>query len=92
MATSNTSSRHGKHHEDKVNFGGMVTPQFKALAQLTASKCECTLMDLMMNGIRYYATEKGIMVDGEIAPEYKNVVECMAKVIRHKLEQKRKGI
>ena len=29
-------NRHGKHHPDKVQFGGMVSPEFKAIATLTA--------------------------------------------------------
>ena len=86
-----TTTRHGKHIEDKVQFGGMVTPEFKALAQLTASMCECSMMQLMMDGVTYYATSKGIMRNGKIVSEYKQTIEAMADIIRANLRNTRKG-
>lgn len=84
-------TRHGKHREEKVQFGGMVTPHFKALAQLTASRCGCSLMDLMMKGIEHYATLNGIMVNGQVSPEYREAVDSLADIIRVNLMNKRKG-
>lgn len=84
-------SRHGKHHPDKVQFGGMVSPEFKAIAQLTANKRPCSLMDLMQEGVYNLATRAGIMKDGKVAPEYKEAVDAMADIIRTSLARKRKA-
>lgn len=87
MATKD--NRHGKHRPDKVQFGGMVSPKFKAIAQLTASKKKCSLMALMANGVYTLATEVGIMRNGEVAPEYKEAIEAMADIIKTSLATKR---
>ncbi len=88
MATRN--SRHGKHHPDRVQFGGMVTPEFKAIAQLTANKLQCSLMELMKKGVDNLATGAGILKNGVIAPEYKLTIDSMADIIRDELQKKRK--
>ena len=82
-------NRHGKHREDKVNFGGMVTPEFKAFAQLVASKAKCGLMELMVRGINTIATEVGIMANGRVVPEYQDAIDAMAEIIRFNLAGKR---
>lgn len=82
-------NRHGKHHPDKVQFGGMVTPEFKAIAQLTASMTKCSLMELMQKGVYNLATGAGIMLGDEVAPAYKDTIEAMADIIKTKLAEKR---
>lgn len=84
-----STNRHGKHRQDKVNFGGMVTPEFKAFAQLVASKSGCGLMELMVRGINTIATEVGIMANGHIVPEYQDAINAMAEIIRVNLAEKR---
>lgn len=84
-------NRHGKHHEDKVQFGGMVTPEFKALAQLTASVSKCSMMDLMIHGINNIATGAGILKNGEVAPKYRDAIAALADIIRTSLSEKRKN-
>lgn len=79
------------HHPDKVQFGGMVTPEFKAVAQLTANKLKCSLMELMQRGVDNLATGAGILKDGQVTNKYKEAVDSMADIIRSKLSQKRKG-
>ena len=59
--TNKKNNRHGKHDPDKVQFGGMVSPEFKAIAQLTASKMKCTLMDLMQRGVYNIAMGAGMI-------------------------------
>ena len=82
-------NRHGKHHPDKVQFGGMVTPEFKAIAQLTASKTKCTLMELMQKGVYNLATGVGIMRGDEVVPAYKATIDAMADVIKTHLAERR---
>ena len=89
--TTTRATRHGKHHPDKVQFGGMVTPEFKAIAQLTANKMKCSLMELMQRGIDNLATEAGILKDGEIVKEHTKAIAAMADIIRIKLTSKRNG-
>lgn len=85
-------NRHGRHREELVQFGGMVEPEFKALAQLTASVCRCTLVDLMRTGVETIATSKGIMSNGQVLPEYEESIRALASVIRSKLNAKREGV
>lgn len=82
-------NRHGKHHPDKVQFGGMVSPEFKAIAQLTASKTKCSLMELMQRGVYNLAMGAGIMRGNKVAPEYREAVAAMADIIRTSLSAKR---
>ena len=84
-------SRHGKHHPDKVQFGGMVSPEFKAIAQLTASMLQCSLMELMQRGVDNLATGAGILRDGKVTPQYRGAVDAMADIIRTSLARKRKA-
>lgn len=84
------NNRHGKHHPDKVQFGGMVTPEFKAIAQLTASKTQCTLMELMQRGVYNLATGAGILRNDKVTPEYKEAVAALADIIKTTLAEKRK--
>ena len=82
-------NRHGKHHEDKVQFGGMVTPEFKALAQLTASVSQCSMIELMIHGIYNIATGVGILKNGVVTPKYQDTIAALADIIRTTLAQKR---
>jgi hypothetical protein len=84
-------NRHGKHAPDKVQFGGMVSPEFKAIAQLTASKLQCSLMELMQKGVDNLATGAGILRNGEVTPQYREAVSALADIIRTSLSDKRKG-
>ena len=88
METKN--NRHGKHHPDKVQFGGMVSPEFKAVAQLTASKLKCSLMELMQKGVDNLATGAGILRNGEVTPQYREAVSALADIIRTDLSNRRK--
>ncbi len=83
------SNRHGKHDRDKVQFGGMVTPEFKAIAQLTASVTRCTLMELMTRGVYNLATGAGIMRNNEVVEEHRATISAMADLIRSNLTAKR---
>lgn len=83
------NNRHGKHHPDKVQFGGMVTPEFKAIAQLTASTVKCSLMELMQRGVYNLATGAGIMKNNKVAPKYRETIAAMADIIKTTLAEKR---
>lgn len=89
MKATSKGNRHGKHHPDKVQFGGMVTPEFKAIAQLTASVVKCSLMELMQRGVYNLATGAGIMKDGKVAAKYRDAVVAMADIIKTSLVEKR---
>lgn len=88
---SNSDTRHGKHHPDKVQFGGMVSPEFKAIAQLTANKLQCSLMELMQRGVDNLATGAGILKNGRVTAQYREAVDAMADIIRTSLANKRRA-
>ena len=85
-------NRHGKHDPDKVQFGGMVSPEFKAIATLTARELNLfSLAEMMRKGIVDLATSAGIIRNGRIAPQYREEVSALADVIHTSLSDKRKG-
>ncbi len=82
-------SRHGKHHEDLVQIAGYITPELKALAQVTANELRTNMMDLIRNGILAEATRAGVMINGEIKPEYKPIIDAYADAYRAKKETRK---
>ena len=90
--TGKKKNRHGQHHEDLVGFSGYITPELKALAQVTANELKTTMMDLVRNGIQNEATRAGIMLNGSITPKYRAVVAAYADAYRTKKKlQAQKG-
>ena len=79
-----TKTRHGQHHEDLVGFSGYITPDLKALAQVTANELDTTMMDLFRNGIQAEAIRAGIVVDGKIAQKYRPIIAAYADAYRTK--------
>ncbi|MBP3405199.1 MAG: hypothetical protein J6N18_03795 [Kiritimatiellae bacterium] len=79
-----TKTRHGQHHEDLVGFCGYITPELKALAQVTANELDTTMMDLVRNGIQAEAIRAGIVVDGKIAQKYRPIIAAYADAYRTK--------
>lgn len=76
------TNRHGKHHPDKVQFGGVVWPEFKAVARLVAEKRGCSITDIIRRGVEDLATSDGILWNGEVTPEYREEAMRIAKSIR----------
>lgn len=89
MQAAGNGNRHGKHHPGKVQFGGMVTPEFKAIAQLTAGVAKCSLVELMQRGVYSLAEGAGIVKDGEVASQYRGDVAAMAGSVRASLAGRR---
>ena len=91
-AMSTHGNRHGKRHPDKVQFGGLVSPEFKAIAMLTARELNLvSLTEMMSKGIADLATNAGIIRNGSVASQYREEVSALADVIRTSLSNKRKG-
>ena len=84
-----SGSRHGRHHPDKVQFGGMVWPEFKAVAQLLALRHGCTIMDVVRRGVTDLATAEGVVRNGEVVPEFREKVSELAGSIRKAALEKR---
>ena len=88
-----TKSRHGQHHEDLVGFSGYITPELKAIAQVTANELEMTMMDLFRDGINKAARQVGILqADGNVSEKYRPVVDAYvdAYKTRKQLNKKEK--
>lgn len=77
---------HGKHGEDLLQFGAMVTPEFKAISQIAADLCGATLVDLITDGVKRIAEAKGVIdADGKVTPQYAPSVRLLANAYRQKL-------
>lgn len=85
-------NRHGQHHEDLVGFSGYITPELKALAQVTANELKTTMMDLVRNGIQVEAVRAGVVVDGQIAPKYRPIIEAYVDTYKMKKMLSRKEV
>lgn len=89
MKKSPSCRKGNRHNKDNVLFGGYVTPEFKALAQLTASVCKTNCVELMKRGIYTEATRVGIMWNGIVKPEYRDTVDALANHIRIERENRK---
>lgn len=86
-------SRHGQHHEDLVGFSGYITPELKAIAQVTANELEITMMDLFRDGINKAARQVGILqADGKVSEKFRPIVDAYvdAYQTRKRLNRKEK--
>ena len=89
-ATPERKKRTGNRHDpDKVLFGGYVTPEFKAIAMLTASMRKTDCLTLMKNGVYGEATAAGIMKNGEVLPQFTRTIAAMANHIRLNRENRK---
>ena len=79
-----------RHDEDLVGFSGYITPELKAIAQVTANELRTTMMDLVRSGIQSEATRAGVMRDGKVTEQYQPIVAAYADVYRTR-KQTRKG-
>ena len=82
MTTTRKDNRHGKHREELVQIAGYVTPELKALAQVTANELHTNMMDLIRDGIATQATRAGIMRNGEVVEKYKPIIAAYVDVFR----------
>ena len=84
-------SRQGKHKDDKTLFGAYVTPEIKALAEMTSDKLGITFTDIIINGLYAEATRAGIMKNGEITAQYQQAHQLLTAMTRDKILKTKKG-
>lgn len=75
-------NRHGVHADDLVQLAGYVTPELKALAQVTANELHTNVMELIRDGIAAKASDAGVMVNGQIVDKYKPIIAAYADAYR----------
>lgn len=79
--TTTKKNRHGVHHEDLVGFSGYITPELKAIAQVTANERNTTMMDLVRDGIINQAFSSGVVdSNGKPTTKYADVVKAYVDV------------
>jgi len=75
------TTKHGVHDEKLVGFSGYITPELKAIAQVTANERHTTMMDLVREGIIYHARNLGIVeADGRVSKKYKPIISAYIDV------------
>ena len=82
-------SRHGKHNPDSVLLGAHVTPEQKALAQITSADMGTDVSSLIIEGVRYYATKRGILKNGDVVQKFRDLLVSTADVIRDERDKRR---
>lgn len=83
----NRKSKHGVHDEGLVSFSGRVTPELMALVKVTCLQRGCNGMELLRMGVNTEATRAGILVNGEIAEEFKAAYELQLEIIKSKRKE-----
>lgn len=75
-----TKSRQGRHPDHYVMLGGMVPPEKKAIAMVTAAvvagEGKLTVLDLMWRGVENIARTVGVLdANGQVSEKYRDVVK-----------------
>lgn len=93
MDKGKKKAKHGGHNPDNVLLGLHVTPEQKAIAQLTASKSGEDVTTMMLNGLWAKASAFGITdLRGNVTPEYQLIIKAAAQRVREKkLERQNNG-
>lgn len=73
-------SRQGRHPDHYVMLGGLVPPEKKAIAMITAAVVaaggKLTVLDLMWRGVENIARTVGVLdATGKVTAKYKDAVE-----------------
>ena len=91
--TNRKKAKHGGHNPDNVLLGLHVTPEWKAIAKLTALMLEQDVTTVMLDGLKGKAAALGILdKQGKVAPAYIDEIEALAHTVRcNKIERQNNG-
>lgn len=87
-------SRQGKHPDHYVMLGGLVPPEKKAIAMITAAVVagdgKLTVLDLMWRGVENIARMVGVLDEnGKVAEKYRDTVALAAIAISENQKARR---
>lgn len=91
---SKKRSRQGRHPDHYVLLGGMVPPDKKAIAMITAAVVagdgKLTVLDLMWRGVENIARTVGVLNDnGTVADKYRDAVRLAELTIAENQKARR---
>ena len=91
---STKRSRQGRHPDHYVLLGGMVPPEKKAIAMITAAviagEGKLTVLDLMWRGVENIARTVGILDDeGKVTAKYADAVKLAVYAIGENQKKRR---
>lgn len=89
-----TKSRQGRHPDHYVMLGGMVPPEKKAVAIITAAVVagngKLTVLDLMWRGVENIARTVGVLdANGKVAEKYRDAVKLTELAIAENQKARR---
>lgn len=87
-------SRQGRHPDHYVMLGGMVPPEKKAIAMITAAVVagngKITVLDLMWRGVENIARTVGVLdANGKVAEKYRDAVKLAELTIAENQKTRR---
>ena len=87
-------SRQGRHPDHYVMLGGLVPPEKKAIAIITAAVVagdgKLTVLDLMWRGVENIARTVGVLdANGEVAEKYRDQVRLTELMIAENQKARR---
>ena len=92
--TNKKRTRQGRHPDYYVMLGGMVPPEKKAIAIITAAvvagEGKLTVLDLMWRGIENIARMVGVLdANGKVAEKYRDAVKLTELTISENQKARR---
>ncbi len=92
--TKNKKSRAGKHPDHYVLLGGMVPPEKKAIAMVTAALVagsgKMTVLDLLLRGVENFARQYGVLDEnGKVTDKFRDAVTLAEYTIRENQKARR---
>lgn len=87
-------SRQGRHPDHYVMLGGLVPPEKKAIAMITAAvvagKGKLTVLDMMWRGVENIARMVGVLdANGQVTEKYRDAVTLAKIAIAQKQSERR---
>jgi hypothetical protein len=94
MQQKTKKSRQGRHPDHYVMLGGLVPPEKKAIAIITAAVVagdgRLSVLDLMWRGVENIARTVGVLdANGEVAEKYRDAVKLTELTIAENQKARR---
>ena len=94
MQQKTKKSRQGRHPDHYVMLGGLVPPEQKAIAIITAAVVagdgRLSVLDLMWRGVENIARTVGVLdANGEVAEKYRDAVKLTELTIAENQKARR---
>lgn len=76
-----TKTKHGQHDESLVGFSTYITPELKAIVQVTANEANTDMVEIQRRGFIEQAIRLGVVdAQGRVTQKYRAAVDAYVDV------------